>query len=49
MTLKTIAGYRNTNEAKAVETSIEFRAQGAALFANDPAAPKVSAPSAPVI
>lgn len=49
MTLKTISGYRNTNEAAAVEQHIEFRANGAALFSNDPAAPKVSAPTAPAL
>jgi hypothetical protein len=49
MTLKTIPGYRNTNEAAAVVQQIEFRANGAALFGHDPAAPKVSAPAAPSV
>lgn len=47
MTLKTIAGYRNTDEAKAVESQIEFRAGGASIFANEQTGPRVSSPSAP--
>jgi hypothetical protein len=49
MTLKTIAGFRNTDEAKAVESQIEFRASGAAIFAHEHSGPKVSAPSAPAL
>lgn len=49
MTLKTISGYRNTSEAKGVEQQIEFRANGAALFANEPAAPRVTSPTSPAL
>jgi hypothetical protein len=47
--LKTINGFRNTNEAHAVEREIEFRASGAAIFSNELSAPKAApAPVAPV-
>ncbi|MEZ0225177.1 MAG: hypothetical protein ACAH83_11530 [Alphaproteobacteria bacterium] len=49
MTLKTIAGYRNTNEAKDIESAIEFRASGASIFANEQSGPRVSAPTAPAL
>ena len=49
MTLKTIAGFRNTDEARDIEEHIKFRADGASIFANEQSGPKVSAPSAPAL
>lgn len=49
MTLKTISGYRNTKEAAGIAGEIEFRAKGAEIFAKEPAAPKVSTTSVPVV